>query len=272
MPSKKKSRGKARRATKGAAASTNRSSSAEASQISKPICRHANIPEQFNESDEVLHLYDEYIQHYNEYSSTMREFNLNRGQEWFIHNEVVDHFYAKYEQLNKKEKMLFHQLLVSKGTKALIGVFADVPFDFPGKLTFPIVLLLVTIELRDRLPTVNSKEDHFKLTTQRMPIIGELVICPKKMTRYLHKRNACSCLKDIYQIQKSTIGSVSQCHNCQLVKSAKEIKLCSCGVHQYCSRECQLEHWPQHKDICKVVRGKTDLSSAVQKYRDEQKN
>jgi hypothetical protein len=44
-----------------------------------------------------------------------------------------------------------------------------------------------------------------------------------------------------------------QCCGCQ--KYALEIKLCTaCKQARYCSKECQREHWPAHKEECKKNR------------------
>lgn len=87
---------------------------------------------------------------------------------------LVDGIYSKYEQFSEENKVLFRQLLVTQGTNALVSGFTDSSCD----LSVSVALLLVTIELRDALPTVDFIEDYCKLTTRRMPIIGELITCP----------------------------------------------------------------------------------------------
>jgi hypothetical protein len=48
---------------------------------------------------------------------------------------------------------------------------------------------------------------------------------------------------------------LAQCTNCFEISCEHVMKRCS-GCHQsrYCSSECQLEHWPDHKDWCKYHR------------------
>jgi MYND finger. len=45
------------------------------------------------------------------------------------------------------------------------------------------------------------------------------------------------------------------CHVCKsLVSSSSSLKKCSnCKMISYCSKEHQKEHWPAHKDLCKVI-------------------
>ena len=79
--------------------------------------------------------------------------------------------------------------------------------------------------------------------------------CTRDIVRFVDKRNSCDCLKSIYNELKKTTTRQNLCHNCNQMKHHKDIKACSkCNTALYCSRECQLAHWPEHKDGCKRLR------------------
>ena len=49
-------------------------------------------------------------------------------------------------------------------------------------------------------------------------------------------------------------GSFRQCGVCGTGVGEKVMKRCSgCYLYWYCGRQCQLDHWPEHKDDCKKV-------------------
>ena len=44
------------------------------------------------------------------------------------------------------------------------------------------------------------------------------------------------------------------CENCKTIFRIKELKKCSkCKVARYCSRECQVENWKEHRRMCAML-------------------
>ena len=53
-----------------------------------------------------------------------------------------------------------------------------------------------------------------------------------------------------------TLTDRNRCHKCDKTGRRKKDKLSKCGKCEaitYCSRECQEEDWPRHKDNCVPV-------------------
>ena len=77
------------------------------------------------------------------------------------------------------------------------------------------------------------------------------VECCREFVRYVHERNTCNCLESVYNELKTTTRRTNICWHCKESKPVKQIKECSgCKIELYCSRECQLAAYPDHKEKC----------------------
>ena len=75
----------------------------------------------------------------------------------------------------------------------------------------------------------------------------------RDMLKFFRKRTACSCLKDMHLEARKTQPKVGMCNHCWVMKERSLLMVCSrCRVAQYCSRECQIAQWPKHKCECDV--------------------
>ena len=65
------------------------------------------------------------------------------------------------------------------------------------------------------------------------------------------KRIYCQCLKEKYSVARTTLPKRGFCNYCKQVRVRAMLSVCSrCRVFQYCSRECQVAHWPEHEICC----------------------
>ena len=52
---------------------------------------------------------------------------------------------------------------------------------------------------------------------------------------------------------RKTVPKLGKCYHCKLVKERAMLMVCGrCGIAQYCSRKCQMAHWPSHKCDCDI--------------------
>ena len=64
------------------------------------------------------------------------------------------------------------------------------------------------------------------------------------------KRISCSCLKQMYSEARNA-PKMGKCHHCCVATERSLLHVCSkCRIDQYCSRACQIAHWPEHEKQC----------------------
>ena len=70
---------------------------------------------------------------------------------------------------------------------------------------------------------------------------------------FYSKRIDCSCLKDHSKALKS-LPAMGNCFYCKTIRPRKELLICSrCRTSRYCSTTCQAAEWPEHKTVCKGI-------------------
>jgi len=73
----------------------------------------------------------------------------------------------------------------------------------------------------------------------------------RDVLKYYRKRTNCSCLKKTHLYTRKTQPKLGSCFTCQVVKERSLLMVCSrCMVSHYCSRECQVEGSPIHRENC----------------------
>ena len=73
----------------------------------------------------------------------------------------------------------------------------------------------------------------------------------RDLLKFYSKRTSCSCLKKMYSDARKTLPKVGYCGSCCEIKERALHSVCSrCRIEKYCSRECQVAHWPKHAEFC----------------------
>ena len=78
------------------------------------------------------------------------------------------------------------------------------------------------------------------------------------IAKFFHKKISCQCLKEMY-LQERSKPRLGECSSCSAKKDRRQLYLCSsCLYFHYCNVECQAGHWSKHKSVCKDYTPRND--------------
>ena len=104
------------------------------------------------------------------------------------------------------------------------------------------------------IATSTDKDCSVNLTVcSAAPTIRDLVGGKDRtVIRFFHKRISCDCLKVKYAQSKRLSQKVGVCNSCAKSFDLESLKVCGvCRIGQYCCVECQSQAWKDHKNECK---------------------
>ena len=123
----------------------------------------------------------------------------------------------------------------------LITVMSDEGHGVPESTS----TLIMVLENYDRTSVINSPGVALKL--RDLYFGGNTA--KRDVLKFYRKRTSCSCLKKMHLEARKDIQKMGGCYHCLKLKECSTLLVCSrCGVVQYCSRECQVADWPNHKE------------------------
>ena len=266
MPSRKKNQGRARKAKQAAAAHSNSTNAIAACRkeqarkqqliavaLSNPIngvsCNHLGQSlNDWSPGDRfaVADLYEEFLIHIQ---------NTDQYEDEKTLTMAANRIYDKYHQFNASTKDLFQRTLLQGGTQACLVASANDNTDLTKihhiEGTFDFVEMIRLVEVRDKY---NGDWDIHIALEMSFPM-HDLVGCPRATVKFFHRRNHCDCLQEMYYMLKESSKRTSICRNCDKDVDIRRMSRCHvCKMVQYCSYECAVAHWPQHKEDCKMLR------------------
>ena len=72
--------------------------------------------------------------------------------------------------------------------------------------------------------------------------------CRRDTLKFYRKRTTCKCLKKMHLEARKTTPKLGLCWGCEKEMERTALSVCSrCMIEKYCSRECQLADWQDHK-------------------------
>ena len=88
--------------------------------------------------------------------------------------------------------------------------------------------------------------------------------CRRDALKFYRKRTTCKCFKRMHLEARKIIQKKGRCYHCKEERDRELLHVCSrCMVTQFCSRECQVANWPEHKVDCdNYVRAKSLCQSS----------
>ena len=114
------------------------------------------------------------------------------------------------------------------------------------------IVVLQNYDSKDCIHTAANTATNCRATQTKTRDLNTGTISDKRdCLKFYSKRVSCSCLKALHQITRKTLPKLGFCYYCDEVKDRIALPVCSrCMITQYCSRDCQLADWPEHKRGC----------------------
>lgn len=249
MPSRKKLAGKARKAKKNDALEDQDHFLGFC--MTTPdgeICNHGcePIPQNHICYQFILHFKRELEALYDEESNDSKVVEVKYLQ--MIERFGCNKLYKKIWN-NKANQKRLYKILVNVGTDTiLIENFSE---DRKSRMEkFASVLAVAAIYARhgfDKASVLGSLKSRSLL---RDLTTGGLKV---DTVKYFYKRSPCQCLKGKYN-QIKLEPKIMVCQYCFLQVERKHLYLCGrCRFVHYCSKSCQMAHYPSHQGCCGVV-------------------
>ena len=149
---------------------------------------------------------------------------------------------------NNNHRALATQTFISIGVN-LILVYDDVN---KGALDIAKTILILEHYDSSEGPGLSSSLYSRPVASKMRDIENGTISIKRDLLKFYRKRiSACKCLKQVHLETRKTVPKTSQCYHCGKETERVLLSLCGrCMIDQYCSRECQVAAWPEHKRNC----------------------
>ena len=162
-------------------------------------------------------------------------------QNWRDLYQTHQHIFA-----NESCKKLAIDILVNIGSNM---VLSDIETIWPLYFAQSIMLLEQYNGTDDLGSVINSRVVRSKWRDLQPGITSSRRDCLK----FYRKRTSCKCLKKMH-LEARTEPKTGTCTHCEEESDRELLHVCSrCMVSQFCSRECQLADWSEHKEFCLYI-------------------
>ena len=145
---------------------------------------------------------------------------------------------------NEDNRKMTINILLSIGTNLLLSSNTNIPM----KVSFLAADAIAALENYDGTVDMMGVLLSRVVDTKRRDLGGGKM---RDMLKFFSKRTSCSCLKELYSEARKAMPKTGHCFHCRKEVERRLLPVCSeCKVVQYCSRECQVAHWPVHERFC----------------------
>ena len=113
-----------------------------------------------------------------------------------------------------------------------------------------IAMIIIVLENYDRTSDINTIIYERGIASKiRDLYCGGNNTERREVLKFYRKRTSCSCLKAMHLEARKDAPKLGDCYHCLRIKERATLMVCSrCRVVQYCSRECQVAAWQNHKE------------------------
>ena len=146
---------------------------------------------------------------------------------------------------NENYRWIMKKNMISNGVASLLG-----PSWYMALSCAAAIMVIDSYDPSSPISPGNIDERHAKHYLTCMDIICG---CHHSMVKYFVKQIPCKCLDELYSQDKANCPKISACTNCKMREERRNMFVCTgCERTIYCSKACQLEDVPTHKESCKA--------------------
>ena len=263
-----------------AAAVVSKSSSNATTEKDDGVCYHGSSAEYFVAGSEFLKIVKSFVVLSKKYflddgsdldrlqDDIRKLLNDNENQKSMLNMELTNFVYALgvsfYLKLTSEEKEKYRRLQQSLDSRSI----SEMKKTASCELEF-ILQLGLTIKY-DAIPQmIGEKVDNEKWMKYSRDLVNERGIINGL---YRETKNYCDCMK-MKKMEANDMDKMDLCHGCCKVFPKARTMVCDgCQAVVYCSKECSITDWPDHKSFCTYVQKNTDAGKINDKYKAQNNN
>jgi len=170
------------------------------------------------------------------------------GYEFGNYASVEQHLVHRFQThthiwTNESYKKMAMKILIRVGANMLLN---HQSFEWPACIAHSI-LVFEHYNGTDDIEAVTSS----KAVVSKGRKLATASSSRRDALKFFRKRTSCKCLKKMHLEARKSTQKMGWCYNCNKVMERAALYVCSrCMIEKYCSRECQLADWPAHKFRC----------------------
>jgi len=184
--------------------------------------------------------------------STNRNLRQTKSAMMGAVNDALSEAYNKFPEAvnDESNRQIVKKNIICNGTTyLLVGENLD---SSPMSLACVVTLMYIdTYDPSNPIPLGNFDNRHAKNYLRHVDIVNG---CQRSLVKYFMNQIPCYCLNELYTQVRCTTPKMGKCWGCNQMKERSTLYICTgCERVQYCSKACQIEDVPDHKEYCKMM-------------------
>lgn len=181
------------------------------------------------------------------YMQLRRDFDIGLLRKMFDTHPQI------WNDTNNREMLL--NVLIRIGTNLLLVDNPQSPICKFSELLSCLARIIISLEEYSKTKNIDLANLSQCVAANRLFLIpkGSIYI-RRDLLKFYRRRTSCSCLKKMHLEARKTLPKMGLCFGCVNLKdraSLSDCSRCKIGIG-YCSRQCQVAHWPDHKGRCMI--------------------
>ena len=184
-------------------------------------------------------------------SSFMDQYMINSYRKGMYGTNNLRNLFETHTHIlnNEHYRKLILDILIRIGTNMLLLGGSD--------MTWPICLgqSIMVLEHYNSTAEVDLSLNHLMVVLNWRDVGTGSTSSRRGVLKFFRKRTSCKCLKKMHLEARKTMPKMGICSGCAKEYERAVLSFCSrCKyIDSYCSRECQVADWPEHKTDCDTV-------------------